>query len=61
MVEVDVDESGDEGDEEVEVEDEVGVEEKGKVEKKGKVFFGGFVCLFLMYLVCLVDWWYFGM
>ncbi|AAW40733.2 hypothetical protein CNA01090 [Cryptococcus deneoformans JEC21] len=40
-VEADADESGDEGDEEVEAEDEAGAEEKGKVEKKDKAPLGG--------------------
>lgn len=51
--EVDADESGDEGDEEIEMEAEAEVEaededeEKGKPEKKGKAPLGGPVCLSL--------------
>ncbi|OWZ81148.1 hypothetical protein C365_00115 [Cryptococcus neoformans Bt85] len=40
-VEADAEESGDEGDEEIEAEEEAGAEEKGKVEKKGKAPLGG--------------------
>lgn len=54
-VEADADESGDEGDEEVEAEDEAGAEEKGKVEKKDKAPLGGPVRLSLMYLARPAD------
>lgn len=54
-VEADAEESGDEGDEEIEAEEEAGAEEKGKVEKKGKAPLGGPVRLPFMYLARAVD------